>query len=152
MIADPGGGPSLPDQPPCSARRRSVVTRGGIIANPSDVFSARQPGCMNGNASFKFEQRVTVCPDFPQEKHTTSVQSRRLGRCRGGGRCRWRCPSWKVCSICSSVVGAGGPITVCGRPCVSRTSFCSSFSTSGTSGFGTTGASPLTDSVLISVR
>ena len=46
------------------------------------------------------------------------------------------CPSRKERNICSSVVGAGGPITASGRLCVSLTSFCSSFSTSGTSGFG----------------
>ena len=161
MITDPGGGPALPDQPPFSTRRWSVVTRSGIIANPAHVFSAPHPGYKNGIiASFKFGQRVAVCPDFPQEKHITSVQSRRFGRCHGGGRCRWRCPSRKVRGICSSVVGAGGPIHAGGRPCVSRTSFCSSFSTSAPPASepdaprsqSPAGASPLTDSVLISVR
>ena len=136
MITDPRGGPALPGQLAFSTRRRSVVPRGGIIANPPDVFSVRQPGCRNGNASFKFGQRVAVWPDFPQEKHTTLVQSRRVGHCRGGGRCRWRCPSRKERNIYSNVVGTGGPITAGGQLCVSLTSFCSSFSTSGTSGFG----------------
>ena len=136
MITDPRGGPALPDQLPFSARRRSVVTCGGIIENPPDVFSVRQPGCRNANASFKSGQRVAVWSDFPQEKHTTSVQSRRFGHCRGGGRCRWRCPSRKERSICSNVVGTGGPIIAGGRLCVSLTSFCISFSTSDTSGFG----------------
>ena len=108
MITDLRGWPALPDQAPFSARRRSVVPRGGIIANPPDVFSVRHPRCMNGNASSKFGQRIAVWLDFPQEKHTTSVQSRRVGRSRGGSRCRWRCPPRKECNICSSTVGTGG--------------------------------------------
>ena len=57
---DPRGGPALPDQPSFSVCRRSVVPRGGIIANPPGVFSVRHPGCRNGNASFKLGQRVAV--------------------------------------------------------------------------------------------
>ena len=116
MITDPRGEPLLPDQPPFSARRRSIATRGWFIINPPGVFSARHPGCINRNESFSFGHRVAACPDVPQEKQTTSLQSRRAGCCR------------------SNSVGAGGLITGGGRLCVSVTSRCNSFSTVGTSG------------------
>ena len=48
---DPRGEPLLPDQSPFSARLRFIATRGGIIINPPGVFSARHPGCINGNDS-----------------------------------------------------------------------------------------------------
>ena len=134
---DPRGGPALPDRPSFSARRRSVIPRGGIIVNPPDVFSVllRSPS-WNGNASFKSGQRVAVWPDFPQEKQTTSVQSRRACRCRGGCRCHCHCPSSKERNICSSVVGTGGFTTAGGRFGGSLTSCCNSLTMSDISGFG----------------
>ena len=82
VTTDPRGEPLLPDQPPFSARRRSIATRGGIIINPPGVFSARHPGCINGNESFKFGHCVAASPDFPQEKHTMSLQSLSLALSR----------------------------------------------------------------------
>ena len=108
MIPDPRGRPSHSDQSPFSARRRSIVTRGGIIMKPPGVFSFCHPGCRNGNESLKSGQRVAAWPILPQEKHITSDQSLRNGRCFGGGRCRescrccWRCPSMKERNICYS--------------------------------------------------
>ena len=43
---------------------------------------------------------------FPQEKHNTSLQSRRAGRHRRGGRRRWRCPAMNEHINCSNYVGA----------------------------------------------
>ena len=103
VYTDPRGGPALPDQPSFSARRRSVIACGGIIVIPPDVFSVRHPGCRNGNAQLKSGQRVTVCPNLPHEKQTTSVQFRRCCRSHGGCRCRCRCPSNNDFNICSSV-------------------------------------------------
>ena len=60
-----------------------------------------------------------------------SLQSRRAGRCRCGGRCRWRCPTRNERFICSNSVGAGGFTTEGGRLCVSVTSRCDNFSTAG---------------------
>ena len=134
MTTDPRGEPLLPDQPQFSARRRSIATRGGIIIDPPGVFSARNPGCINGNESFKFGHRVAACPGFLQEKQTTSLQSRRAGRCRCDGRCRWHCSERNERIRCSNSVGAGGLITGGERLCVSVTSRCNSFSTVGTSG------------------
>ena len=73
--------------------------------------------------------------DLTSRKRNTLRQSSLIGygRCRGGGRCRWRCPARKQRSICSNVVGTGGPIIAGGRLCVSLTSFCISFSTLDTS-------------------
>ena len=133
---DPGAErePLLPDQPPFSARRRFIATRGGITINPPGVFSARHPSCINGNESFKFGHRVATCPDFPQEKQTTSLQSRQAGRCRCDGCCRWRCSERNERIICSNSVGAGGLITGGGWLCFSVTSRCNSFYRAGTSG------------------
>ena len=44
-----------------------------------------------------------------------SVQSRRAGRCCGGGHCRLRCPARKERNICSKSVGTGGLTTAVGQ-------------------------------------
>ena len=136
MYTDPRGGPALPDQPSFSARRRSVIACGGIIVTPPDVFSVRHPGCKNGNAPLKLGQRVTVCPNFPHEKQTTSVQSRRCCRSRGGCRCRCHCSSNNDRNICSSVFGTGGFTTAGARFGGSLNSCCNRPIISGISGFG----------------
>ena len=74
------------------------------------------------------------------ETHHVRPVSRREGRCRGDGHCRRRCPSRKKRNICFNVVVTGGLATVGGRLCVSITSCCNSFSTSGTSSFGAGGS------------
>ena len=141
MIPDPRGRPSLSDQSPFSARRRSIVTRGRIIMKPPSVFSFCHPGCRNGNESLMSGQRVAAWPILPQEKHITSDQSLRSGRClreghcREGCHCRWRCPSRKEHNICSSVVGTGGFTAAGGRFSASLPSCCNSFDMSDISGF-----------------
>ena len=129
VATDPRGEPLLPDQPPFSAHRRSIATQGGIVIHPPSVFSARHPGCINVNESFKFGHRVAAWPDFPHEKHTTSLQSSLAGRWRCGGRCHWRCPTRYERIICSNSVSAGGLTTGGGRLCVSVSSRCNNFST-----------------------
>ena len=117
--SDPRGGPSLPDQLSFSARRWTVIPRGDTIVSSPDVFSVRHPGCKNGNASLKSGQRVAIWPNFPHEKQTTSVHSRRCCHCRGDCCCRCRCPSSNERNICSSVFGTGSLTSCCNRPIMS---------------------------------
>ena len=72
MIPDPRGSPPPPlsDQSPFSARRRSIVTRGGIIIKPPGVFSIRHPGCRNGKKLVKVRTACRCMTRLPtRETH-----------------------------------------------------------------------------------
>ena len=80
---DPRGGPALPDHSSFSARRRSVISCGGIILTPPGLFTDRHPGCRNGNVPLHSMQLVALCPNRPHEKQIASLQSRRFCLSRG---------------------------------------------------------------------
>ena len=138
MIPDPRGRPSLSDQSPFSVRRRSIVTRRGIIMKPPGVFFFCHPGCRNGNESLKSGQRVAAWPILPHHVRPVPPERALFRRWPLSWRLPlpWRCPSRKERNICSSLVGTGGftaPGCRCGG---SLTHCCNSFSISDNSGFG----------------
>ena len=57
VLTDPRGEPLPPDQSSFSARRRSVAIFGDIIRKPVCIFSAFQPGNINGKVTSKVGQR-----------------------------------------------------------------------------------------------
>ena len=79
MTTDPRGEPLLPDQTPFSARRRSIATCGGIIINPPDVFSARHPGCINGNESHS-SSGIVLLHDPTSHRRNIPRRSSLVGR------------------------------------------------------------------------
>ena len=60
IITDPRDEPLLPDQSSFSARRRSVAILGDTIRNPVWVFSAFQPGNINGKVTSNVGQRIAL--------------------------------------------------------------------------------------------
>ena len=112
-VRDPEGGsmmtparypvPPIPDSSVVMADPLEVTSPAGPAAEGPAVQMS-SPGSVVQSLVSPTSPAMSTPVGSPQEKHTTPFQSRRTGRCCGGGRCRCCCPARNDRTPCSPMV------------------------------------------------